>query len=149
MPLAQIKFVPYEMKTSIIKIFSYTDDIPVGALINPYFKGEVHFKGMIQLLKIIDELQDAINFPQKSMTIRHFAEAKPPNAAEEPTENPDEEKRPIASFKLDILFRHNASWQGSVVWIEKGLQSEFRSALEFIFLVDSVLNGQAENSPGK
>jgi hypothetical protein len=34
------------------------------------------------------------------------------------------------------------------VWIEKGLQSEFRSALELIFLVDSVLTGEVENSFG-
>jgi hypothetical protein len=140
--MAQSKFVPYELKTSIIRITTYEGTNLKGVIINPYFENEVPFEGTIQFLKIIDELQDAINFPQKSMSTRKFgddanhAHVLPQTSG---AAQPSSEERAIASFKLSILFRHNASWQGSVIWLDKGMQSEFRSALELIFLIDSVL----------
>ena len=38
-----------------------------------------------------------------------------------------------------ILFRQNASWQGSVLWREGGQEERFRSALELVLLMDSAL----------
>ena len=35
------------------------------------------------------------------------------------------------------MFRQNASWQGNVTWVEKGIEESFRSALELIMLMDS------------
>ena len=45
----------------------------------------------------------------------------------------------MATFKLSILFRQNSSWQGSVLWLEEDSEAQFRSALELVKLVDSVL----------
>jgi len=41
-----------------------------------------------------------------------------------------------------ILFRQNASWQGSVVWVEGRQEERFRSALELVLLMDSALTAQ-------
>jgi hypothetical protein len=143
MPLAQTKFVPYEMKTSVIKIYSYRDCNHTGVIINPHFKEEVRFNSTVQMLKLIDELQDSLNFPQKSMLTRSFSEYPEPREPkpEPPRAGGPGDEQPIASFSLNILFRQNASWQGSIVWIEKVMQSEFRSALEMLFLMDEVLSG--------
>lgn len=40
---------------------------------------------------------------------------------------------------MRILFRQNASWQGSVLWREGGQEERFRSALELVLLMDSAL----------
>ena len=45
----------------------------------------------------------------------------------------------MATFKLSILFRQNSSWQGSVLWLEEDSEAQFRSALELVKLIDSVL----------
>jgi hypothetical protein len=145
MPMAYAKFVPSEQKTTIVRITGYEDSVPRGTVVNPFFEREVAFNGAVQLLKIIDELQDAIHFPQRTMETRQFgddARHEPPDLSYLTQGPPPPNEHPIASFKLSILFRHNASWQGSVIWIEKGLQSEFRSALELILLLDSVLGEQ-------
>ena len=34
----------------------------------------------------------------------------------------------------------NATWQGTVVWAEKNITKQFRSALELLKLIDSALN---------
>jgi hypothetical protein len=38
---------------------------------------------------------------------------------------------------LQIKFRQNASWQGTVQWVEKKQSLNFRSALELIKIIDS------------
>jgi len=43
------------------------------------------------------------------------------------------------TFDVKILFRQNASWQGSVVWLEQKQEQSFRSVLELILLFDSAL----------
>ena len=60
------------------------------------------------------------------------------------TEPPDKEIKDgkKATFLIKILFRQNASWQGSVAWLEGKREQSFRSALELLFLMDSVLSGK-------
>ncbi|MDR3277209.1 MAG: hypothetical protein LBT12_00395 [Oscillospiraceae bacterium] len=144
MPISPAKFVPYEMKTTIIKIFTYENKIPTGVLINPYFDGEVHFSGVIQMLLLMDELQDGLSFPQKSMTPRSFTERRAARAEAGSAAEPENASgyQPLASLKISIMFRQNASWQGSVAWLEESMQTEFRSALELVFLLDNVLDGK-------
>jgi len=47
----------------------------------------------------------------------------------------------LATFAVRILFRQNASWQGSVTWLEGDRSQSFRSALELILLMDNALRG--------
>jgi hypothetical protein len=143
MPLAQTKFVPYEMKTSVVKIFSYEHGNHTGVIKNPYFKDNASFGSTMQMLKLIDELQDSLNFPQKSMLTRSFTEETAEIELERESADAAVDRKPIASFSVNILFRQNASWQGSIIWMENAMQSEFRSALELLFLMDSVLSGAA------
>ena len=59
---------------------------------------------------------------------------------------PDSEIREgkLGTFALRVLFRQNASWQGSVTWLEENREESFRSALELIWLIDSALRESAE-----
>ena len=142
MPMTQTRFVPYEMKKSVVRVYSYEDQNISGTLINPHFKEDVHFKSTTQLLKLIDYLQDSLNFPQKSMLARGFTGVDGGISPEEfavSSEAVQPGQKPLASFEISILFRQNASWQGSIVWMEKTLSAEFRSVLEMIFLIDGVL----------
>ncbi|MBR2009616.1 MAG: hypothetical protein IJ936_05780 [Peptococcaceae bacterium] len=45
----------------------------------------------------------------------------------------------LATFKVKVLFRQGASWQGKVEWVEEGMETSFRSALELVKLMDSAL----------
>ncbi len=131
------KFVPPEQKTSIIQITGYQDKNLIGTLQNPYYKEKKAFANLTQLLFLIENLQDDLHYPQKGMETRSFKEDTPPPQPIPQTEVPPGE--PMATFKLHLLFRQNASWQGSVTWVEEGVEAQFRSALELVFLIDSVL----------
>ncbi len=45
----------------------------------------------------------------------------------------------VATFQLRILFRQNASWQGSVAWTEGRREESFRSVLELLLLMNSAM----------
>lgn len=56
--------------------------------------------------------------------------------------NGDSRKNPFdqsktATFIIQIKYRENCTWQGTVEWIEKRQKMTFRSALELIRIIDS------------
>lgn len=46
------------------------------------------------------------------------------------------------SFIINILQQQNASWQGTITWIDENKTQNFRSALELIRLIDSTMDGE-------
>lgn len=54
------------------------------------------------------------------------------------------EKLPITnssqSFVVEVKCQENHTWQGSIQWVEGQKKENFRSALELIRLMDSVLS---------
>ena len=48
------------------------------------------------------------------------------------------------SFLVNIKYRQNSSWQGTVQWIETGKIQNFKSCLELIRLMDLAVS--SENS---
>ena len=132
------KFVPMEQKVSVIHITGYRDKNFEGVLQNAYYKDRKAFRNLTQLLFLIESLQDELQYPQKGMETRSFkGEPTAPLQATKLEHPPGE---PIATFKLHLLFRQNASWQGSVIWVEEGVEAQFRSVLELVSLMDSVLD---------
>ena len=57
------------------------------------------------------------------------------------TWQPDEPK----TFIIRVQHRQNASWQGSVQWVEGGKEQHFRSALELIKMMDEALEQAGKN----
>ena len=45
-----------------------------------------------------------------------------------------------SAFVVQVQFRQNATWQGSVTWVEKKEKQQFRSALELLKLIESALD---------
>lgn len=138
------KFVPYEYKTSIVQIISYADKQLKGMFVNPYYKDEMRFDNMMQLIALIENMQNDLNYPQKAMEPRSFKDEQDgPTWIVVPKATTDTGKY-LASFKLNIMFRQNASWQGSILWVDEQVETQFRSALELFLLMDGVLSEQPE-----
>lgn len=47
-----------------------------------------------------------------------------------------------ASFLIQVQFRQNATWQGSIQWLDQKKTQRFRSTLELIQLMDSALDSR-------
>ena len=51
-----------------------------------------------------------------------------------------------ASFVIQIKYLQNATWQGSIQWLEGKKTQNFRSALEMIKLMDHALGKPGEDA---
>ena len=52
------------------------------------------------------------------------------------------------SFIVDITHQQNASWQGTVTWVNENKTVAFRSALELIRLIDTTMEGEEKQEWG-
>ena len=127
--------VSNEMKTYLVTVTSYEDKNLRGTL-RPLQAAEAQsFRSTIDLLQRLDALQDAAGFPQRAMQPRSFPCGRAVPLADAPTEA----RAPLARFEIRVLFRHNASWQGNVAWLDRKSDAAFRSTLELLQLLDGAL----------
>jgi hypothetical protein len=122
-------------RTIMVYVDSYINDVPVGRIKNAADNEVRSFQSLIQLLMMIERGLNASKFPQAFEKLRTFGAGGGCTAVEDTARTHGEN----ATFAIRILFRQNASWQGSVFWAEGEQEESFRSVLELIFLMDSAL----------
>ena len=125
-----------EYRTTMVSVDAYKNGVISGRLYNPYLDTGQKFSSLMEFLKPMDTVLDKMNFPQSFTAARTFAPA--PTLRNE-VADPGIRSGKLATFAIKVLFRQNASWQGSVVWVEEEREASFRSALELLKLLDSVL----------
>lgn len=141
MSIASQYAVPEDMRTSIIRIYSYDNKNLQGTFYSPYYGEEIVFTNLTRLLLLMEELMDEMDSPKASTISRKFI-AEPKNLERQTIA--DELHVPVnckvlATFKVKVMFRQGASWQGKLWWLEGEQEQTFRSTLEFIKLMDNVL----------
>ena len=96
------------------------------------------FHGLSRLLLDINADLDRDNYPQSFAELRKFQ--KPIKSVTSSLLQAEQKRGAIATFSLRILFRQNASWQGSITWIEGNQEEYYRSVLELIVLIDNAIS---------
>lgn len=123
--------------SALVCIDSYENSVLAGRFYSNGAERWETFGSAMDFLVKMESILDALNFPQSFNSIRHFnkkviPESKEPDSGESGTGK-------IATFDIRVLFRQNASWQGSVKWLEGRQEESFRSVLELMLLVHSAL----------
>lgn len=116
-----------------------------GQLYHCYSKEPIAFGNVIELLTIAEKLYDRICFPQASTKTRRFTEEEPQVQVKRPEKVAEQteiigHRGKIGSFVLCVRFRQNSTWQGEVIWLEKGIRKRFSNTLDFIKILDSAVN---------
>lgn len=128
-----------------IRVTSYEDGCLKGVLSGGQLEGNRVFSSGIDLLLTIEHMMDQTNTPQRNEEPRSFpavfTTAKP--AADSRTEGQGKAEA-MAVFQLNVMFRQNATWQGSLLWVDEGQEAHFRSVLELLRLMHSVLTSVQE-----
>lgn len=142
----QVGFVPRGRNVMTIRVTSYRDSCLKGVLSGAQMEGERVFSSAIELLLLIEHMMDQTNTPQRNEEPRSFPTAfmpAVPGAGNRPGGQAGTET--LAVFQLNVMFRQNATWQGSLLWVDQGQEAHFRSVLEMLRLLHGVLSGlQAE-----
>ena len=58
-------------------------------------------------------------------------------------------KKNKATFVIQVQFNQNATWQGTLRWVDKQKQQNFRSMLELVRLLDEALQSETEIQTAK
>ena len=115
-----------------------------GRLYHGYSQEPPSFENVVQLIRYMADFYDSIRFPESSVILRKFTSEK--RAMEELHEKCVEYQQLMgqngicATFHIFVKYRQNATWQGSVTWVEKKEKQQFRSALELLKLIESALD---------
>lgn len=122
-----------------ICIDEYDSKILCGRLQSAALDSEMSFGSLMEFFCEMEQLLDQ-TLPMQAFTERRTFRSVPfaPQQQSAMTRTPGR----LATFIVRILFRQNASWQGSVVWVEGRQEERFRSALELVLLMDSALTAQ-------
>lgn len=140
----QARMTANEYHSIMVCVDGYDQHILRGRLYNPFLQGAVHFTGLMEFLLAVEHLLDEMNFPQPFAQVRSFRpQAK---AREEIRRDNLEQRGERGTFVMKVIFRQNASWQGTVLWLEANREESFRSVLEFALLLNSALDEKGEGS---
>jgi len=128
-----------EYRTTVVCIDSYKDRVPAGRFYNRYCPDGVQFQSTVDFLRKIEDMLDRMQFPQPFDRVRTFTESTVVESEALTGIHPKEGA--CGTFAVKVLFRQNASWQGSIAWLEGKREESFRSVLELLLLIDSAVSG--------
>ena len=131
-----------EYRTTVVCIDSYENGVPVGRFYNPRCRNGKTFCSLTQFLIRMEDLLDEMKFPQSFTAARVFSKPLDGSRDSGTAAEDQAQKGKLGTFAVRVLFRQNASWQGSIVWLEGDREETFRSTLEMILLMDSALNSE-------
>lgn len=128
---------------SVLAIDSYNSKRLQGRFYHPHFGKELAFNNVMQFLLLQEQLLDEAGGPQSFTERRSFWQqvGQDPLAGKNVAEQ-DEVIAPgaRATFNIKVIFRKNASWQGTLTWVDKSQEESFRSVLEMLLLLDNALS---------
>lgn len=128
---------------TLVCIDTYNDGILTGRIYNSRFGEAESFRSTIGFLTRMEQLLAIENSPQPFNAVRTFVPVI--SLLPDPPALTSPRVGKLATMELHILFRQNASWQGSIRWLEEKQEQHFRSVLELILLIDSALGGANAN----
>jgi hypothetical protein len=101
------------------------------------------FNNTLEMLALHEKLFDEIGYPQNSCKLRKLHDGirlykKPAASYTAETAILPAETDP--SFVINVMYRQNASWQGTVQAVSYGTKKHFRSTLELLRMIDSVVS---------
>ena len=142
--------IPNGATRVLICVDALRDEELGGRWYNPYQPQAVRFESVLQLLGGMEELYDDLSFPQPAFCCRSWRQEE--RGRDRYRKRQKEVKRYMsdeifkekrgekATFVVQVQFRQNATWQGTVTWAEKNETRHFRSTLELIRLMDESLS---------
>lgn len=141
---AQPGFAPHGQNGVTVQVTAYQDQCLKGVLNGQLLDGPTAFQSAIDLLSQLETAMDRARLPQRNEEPRTFQSAQAP--ARLPHVQTGNAESVLATFRLQVMFRQNATWQGRLLWVERDLEAHFRSVLELLELMDNALAAREEAS---
>ena len=122
-----------------ICIDRYENEDIYGRFYTSYDIEPTGFTGAVALLRKLEQFYDRLGFPLSTTEHRRFSggSARKEEMTMVSNNRIGKQQGDKASFLVNVQYRQNATWQGTLRWIEGKKEINFRSALELIRLIDT------------
>jgi len=116
-----------------------------GRVYSVHYKKSCQFNNECEMLNGMDDLFDSLTFPQATFETRDFLDKKNTHITRKAEDTMDDEMSEIlqnqkTTFIVNIQYRQNATWQGTITWVEQNITQHFRSAFEMLKLMEQANN---------
>jgi len=134
--------------TSIVVCADKKDGGISGRIYCQLLSKPVEFTDIVNLIQTTEKIFDSYSFPHPYMAMRTFKSHRgTPEKRKEPLRHMvyDEmmaNKGELGTFVVSIRYRQNATWQGSIKWVEEKKEMNFRSALEMLSLMKDAIGDE-------
>ncbi|MEG2038913.1 MAG: hypothetical protein RRZ73_04205 [Oscillospiraceae bacterium] len=131
-----------------------------GRIYNPFRKNVAKVNDIMEVAYLMEDLFNQLSFPQEYFKHRTFNSAKAlpqqkKDLSKEVVRYMDDldlekQRGEKATFMIQVQYRQNATWQGTISWVERKESQHFRSTLELIKLMDNAMesmSGEEEPTP--
>lgn len=116
-----------------------------GRIYHAYSAEAIMFGSFEQVIHVAEELFNDLGYPQMTTNDRDFSgisysyrkKKEMVRVMEDRTLL--EQRGDLGTFTIRVQHRQHSSWQGKVTWLENDETVCFRSALELIKMIDSVI----------
>ena len=116
--MKKTRLLPVGANTFLIRIDPCEDGRINGRISGHTLPEEIHFTSLSRMVFMLDDFMDT----EREQV--HCQKQKHPGKF---------------NFELEVLFRQNYSWQGKLTWLDQGQEASFRSVLELLILMETIL----------
>lgn len=144
----QMKKIRLTPSQSIIYLNPVCSETLKGRIYSEHYKKTMQFQSEWELLNGMNDMLDSIGFPQAAFKSRTFQYKKFKRIVKRVEDTVDESlndclKEKPTTFIVNVQYRMNGTWQGTITWVEQNLTQHFRSAFEMLKLMEQA-NQQAK-----
>ncbi len=115
-----------------------------GRLYHRYHDGAIEINSSFEMVQVMEELFNEIQFPRPSVKDRSFVSTDSAGSYRKEEKERVMSDRDmltkhgdLGSFIIKVQQRQAGTWQGRVTWVERNQTVRFRSILELIKLMES------------
>ena len=131
-----------------VEVRFYDKDSLYGSVCSLYFNTGLIFRSYDELIFAIEDLINTVLKPMNSVHYRSFLKSKRKIKKKQVLQMKDLHNNIVspekATFIINVLYRQNSTWQGTIQWVNQNQSQNFRSTYELIKLMDSALSDDAE-----
>lgn len=132
----------YPKGTYKLQIIIRADKTVAYHLTNLVTRQSCFCHSLYHMLRTLDQDLNDNRYPQKAVQLRTW-EVKKHMKDFDPEDIPAEPAAGSPTFVIRVLFRQNATWQGSIQWLEGKQTRQFRSEYEMLKLMDEAMRASA------
>ena len=126
-----------------VTVTAYDNHDIQGLVFSSFCDKTFRFRNSFELISTMEGLYNDLSFPQAFVSDRSFFK-RPGQWLKNKKSGECMENNGVstgkAKFIIFVQYRQNATWQGTIQWVDENRTQRFRSALEMLKLMDEALN---------